>query len=84
VSRDNGYWIAGAEDAKYVYDGPVGDELCFKLEVSVPTFKASDVHEQMQDTICKQAVRYDIATNWVHVTALEVEVLHFSIEALTA
>jgi hypothetical protein len=80
VSRSIGYWIESASVPQFRYAGPVDEELCFKLEVSVPIHDAKRVHECMRSCIAQEAKHRGIDTNWVHVTRLYVETLHFSVD----
>ena len=79
VSRDIGYWIAGAEEAKYRYSGPLGEEMALTIVITVPDHAALRTADCMQSCICQEARSKDIYSDWVHVEWERVSTRHFSI-----
>lgn len=80
VAREIGYWIEGADVPQFRYAGPVEDEYCFSLTMTMPTHTAQRVYECLRSAICQEARAKGIDTNWVHVEEEKVQTRHFSIK----
>ena len=80
VQREIGYWIEGADVPQFRYAGPVENEFCFTLTMTVPDHTALRVVDCMQSCICQEARSKGIDTDWVHMEWERVTTRHFSIK----
>ncbi len=77
---DIGFWVCGAEQEQSHYTGAMSPEEAWTIEVCVDYQNFEWVHERMRMSIVDNAVQFEVATNWVHVTSEPVNIAHFSID----
>lgn len=63
------------------FEGELIQERCFDLELTCELAKVDRVLEHMRSQIICLAATWDIQTNWVHVSEIEMTGRHFSINA---
>lgn len=78
--EDHGYWVPGAEIIQDRYNGSEVPEEAWTIEMCVSLADYDSVYRRMKSSIVDAACRFDVETNWVHVTSEAVFTKHFSID----
>lgn len=79
VQRSIGYWIEGGDIPATRYTGPLTEEFCFHLRVSVPKVQRSMVLYTLRAAVRQLARKHGTKIDWVHVTTHDVKTEHFQV-----
>ena len=82
TSQKDGWWCEDGDERKERFESKAQRERCFQLELTCEPSKADDVHNEMIIATTRLATRYQIKTDWVHVTETEMTGRHFSVNAM--
>jgi len=80
VSRMLGYWMEDAEYPRHRYAGPQSEEFCFRVEIMVELHKVEHVYNTVRCCIQQEARKWEVDTDWVHVTEADCTFRNFSVK----
>lgn len=80
VTYGQGYWIEGAEQPQFTYDGHVEAECVVRIEMLLYEHAEMRVYESMRSCIAGIARRFNVPINWVHVVRVQVKAMHFNVD----
>lgn len=85
VIPGKGYWMSdGAEKGVCLFKGDMEEEHVFILKLTSEWFKSKMTYNLMQAAIVDAAKKHGMQTDWVHVEAVEMQGMHFSVKEALA
>lgn len=84
TSTKTGWWCEDGDEKKQSFSGRLAQEHCFELELTCELHKADMAYDVMCQEIASAAQFFEIETNWVHCSEIEMKGRHFSVAAINA
>lgn len=80
MRESTGWWMEDGASHADTFSGALQRETCLEFELTCEMHKEQLAYLDAQRAICKAAKQWRIETDWVHVSRVEIQGLHFSVD----